>query len=76
MESTRAEELDVREQIESLQDLELETPFSKQKAKIEIKIEMNMLDGKAVNAITDTNSTQSCNVCSATPSEMNMDTKF
>ena len=70
-ESTKAEELDVREQIESLQDFELEIPFSNQKAKIEIKIEMTMLDGKALNAITDTNSTQSCNVCPAKPSEMN-----
>ena len=30
-----------------------------------------MLDGKSVNAITDTNSTQTCNVCKAKPSEMN-----
>ena len=30
-----------------------------------------MLDGKAVNAITDTNSSQTCNVCKAKPSEMN-----
>ena len=30
-----------------------------------------MLDGKAVNAITNANSTQTCNVCGAKPSEMN-----
>ena len=30
-----------------------------------------MFDGKVVNALTDTKSTQSCNVCDAKPSEMN-----
>ena len=30
-----------------------------------------MFDGKVVNALTDTSSTQSCNVCGAKPSEMN-----
>ena len=30
-----------------------------------------MSDSKAVNAITDTNSTESSNVCSAKPCEMN-----
>ena len=70
-EPKRAEELDVWEQIEILQDFEFEIPFSNQKAKVEIKIQMTMLDGKAVNAVTDTNSSQSCNACSAKPSEMN-----
>ena len=32
---------------------------------------MTMFDGKVVNALTDTKSTQSCNVCDAKPSEMN-----
>ena len=30
-----------------------------------------MVDGKAVNALTNTVSTQSCNICVARPSEMN-----
>ena len=30
-----------------------------------------MLDGKTVNILTDTKSTQSCNVCKATPNQMN-----
>ena len=38
---------------------------------VEYKIEMTMLDGKAVNAITDTKSTRSSNVSKAKPSEMN-----
>ena len=39
--------------------------------KVNSKMEITMLDGKAVNAITDTRSSQSCNVCSASPKEMN-----
>ena len=34
-------------------------------------IDITMLDGKAVNALTDTNSSQSCNICGAKPKEMN-----
>lgn len=30
-----------------------------------------MVDGKAINAITDTKSTQTCNICGATPKDMN-----
>ena len=32
---------------------------------------MIMIDGKTCNAITDTKSAQTCNVCGATPKEMN-----
>ena len=38
---------------------------------INFKVDMTMFDGKVVNALTDTKSTQSCNVCDAKPSEMN-----
>ena len=58
-------------QIESLQDFNLEIFFLTRKAKIELKIEMTMLNRKALNTITDTNLTQSSNVCSAKPCEIN-----
>ena len=32
---------------------------------------LTMLDGKAINALTNTRSTQNCNICGAKPSEMN-----
>ena len=32
--------------------------------------EFTMLDGKAINALTDTKSTSTCNVCNAKPSEI------
>ena len=38
---------------------------------IKIRVDFTMFDGKVINAITDTNSTQSCNICGAKPSEMN-----
>ena len=38
---------------------------------VKYNIDMTMLDGKAVNALTDNKSSQSCNVCGSRPSEMN-----
>lgn len=38
---------------------------------INYNIELTMLDNKAINALTNTNSTQTCNACGARPSEMN-----
>ena len=35
------------------------------------KIDITMLDGKVVNAVTDTASTASCPLCGAKPSERN-----
>ena len=32
---------------------------------------MTMVDGKVVNAVTDTTSTQTCSICGATPTDMN-----
>ena len=40
-------------------------------ASIQFKVDLTMFDGKVVIALTDTSSTQSCNVCGAKPSEMN-----
>ena len=39
--------------------------------KVTFKIDMTMFDGKVINSLTDTKSTQSCNVCSSKPKEMN-----
>ena len=41
------------------------------RVKINFKLDFTMFDGKVVNALTDTLSTQSCNICGAKPSEMN-----
>lgn len=38
---------------------------------IDYDVRITMLDGKAINALTNTASTQTCNVCKAKPSEMN-----
>ena len=38
---------------------------------IKYDVQMTMLDGKAVNAITDTKPTQRCNLCNAKPTEIN-----
>jgi hypothetical protein len=38
---------------------------------VKYKVDMTMFDGKVVNALINTKSTQSCNVCGAKPSEMN-----
>ena len=35
------------------------------------KLDLTMFDGKVVNALTNTLSSQSCNVCGAKPSELN-----
>ena len=39
--------------------------------KVTFKIDMTMFDGKVINSLTDTKSTQSCNVCGCKPKEMN-----
>ena len=38
--------------------------------KVTFKIDMTMFDGKVINSLTDTKSTQSCNVCGSKPKEM------
>lgn len=34
-------------------------------------LELTMLDGKAINALSDTKSSMSCNICGSTPKDMN-----
>ena len=52
--------------------LDLSTSTEERHCKIIYNVELTMLDGKAINAITDTKSSQSCNVCGAKPSELNI----
>ena len=72
-ELTVAEEMSLREEIEGLDDFNIGNMFedANVSGKIKYKVQITMLDGKAVNAITDTKSSQYCNICAATPKEMN-----
>nr|XP_047138393.1 uncharacterized protein LOC124814601 [Hydra vulgaris] len=69
------EEISLRKQIENLEDYILDLHlFSNEKhgsIKIKIVVDLTMLDGKLVNAVMALNSSQSCNVCFAKPSDMN-----
>ena len=70
----KAEEARVNKEIENLKDFKLDITLSsgdKVCLSVKYSIHVTMLDGKAVNALTDTNSSQSCNVCGAKPREMN-----
>ena len=71
----RDEEARKRDEIANLKNLEvtIELPNSCNpiNASIRQNIDITMLDGKAVNALTDTKSSQNCNLCGAKPSEMN-----
>ena len=73
-EVTKGEEDRINREIEDLQDFKLDITLKsgeRLSATVKYHIDMTMLDGKAVNALTDTKSSQSCNVCGAKPSEMN-----
>ena len=64
----RSEKAYFQDQIDNIEQINLEvngTNFS-----VNLKMEITMLDGKAINALTNTRSTQSCNVCGAKPNEM------
>ena len=70
----QAEESRLKNEIDNLEDYRLDMKLSNgQKVCLSLKysISITMLDGKAVNALTDTASSQSCNVCGAKPKEMN-----
>ena len=71
-EISQEEETLLRNEIENLEDHEIDLTLDNGnhvKVKISFKVELTMLDGKVVNALTNTNSTQSCNVCSTKPSK-------
>ena len=38
---------------------------------VRAKVDLTMFDNKVVNALTNTNFTQSCNICGATPKTIN-----
>ena len=69
-----AEENRINDEIEKLSNFltELNLPNGRTiSLSLDFKIELTMLDGKAVNALTDTNYSQACNVCAAKPGDMN-----
>ena len=68
------EELSIREQMKTLNSFKYQGILSsghKAEANITCNVDITMLDGKVINSLTDTLSTQSCNVCGAKPSEIN-----
>ena len=73
-EVSQEEEMILREQMDSLSHHDISLSLGNEGTALvsfRYNVEMTMLDGKAVNALTNTLSTQSCNVCGAKPSEMN-----
>ena len=70
----KIEELSIREQMKNLNSFKYQGTLSsghKAEANITCNEDITMLDRKVINSLTDTLSTQSCNVCGAKPSEMN-----
>ena len=47
-----------------------EVKINGHKIKVYFKLLLTMLDGKAVNAVTETSSMQKCNICGSTPKGM------
>ena len=45
--------------------------FNETNINLNYVLEPTMLDGKAINALTNTNSTQCCNICGVKPSKIN-----
>ena len=73
VEVTKAEEDRINEEARNLESFQLDMMVNGEEwsAMVKYNIDMTMLDGKAVNALTDNKSSQSCNVCGSRPSEMN-----
>lgn len=59
----------IDEQIEKLEYLEIEK--SEYKIRIHFSLHMTLIDGKVLNAITETKSSQTCPICHATPKQFN-----
>ena len=68
-EVTKLEKMWIDNSIEKLQDVSIS--LNNMEYKIKIDVQCTMFDGKVINALTDSPSTQSCNVCGAKPTEMN-----
>ena len=60
------EKNEIDQQIEKLSDFEMELPNDKV-LKINYKLYMTLIDGKILNILTDTKSSQACPICGATP---------
>lgn len=61
----------LQEEVDNLNMLNLDVERFGLACKIRYQVDFTMFDGKAINAITNNTSTQTCNVCKAKPSEMN-----
>ena len=64
----RSEKAYFHDQIDNIKQINLEV--NGMNFSLNLKMQITMLDGKAINALTNTRSTQSCNVCGAKPNEM------
>ena len=66
---------DIIDQMDSLEDFKIYVQIESSEVTIELKIkakiDLTMFDGKVVNALPNTLSSQSCNICGAKPTEMN-----
>ena len=65
-EVSQEEEMTLQEQMNSLSHHDISLSLDNEDTALvsfKYNVEMTMLDGKAVNALTNTLSTQSCNVC-------------
>ena len=60
------EKKEIDHQIEKLSDFEMKLPNDKI-LKINYKLYMTLIDGKILNILTDTKSSQACPICGATP---------
>lgn len=67
-ETTIAQQNELQEQIDNLRPTLINIPGSR--LKLKHKVHLTMVDGKTVNYLTDTASSN-CNICGAKPSEMN-----
>ena len=74
-EVTKGEEERLRAEIENLEVCEVSIKSEDRDLNsilhCKYKLDLTMFDGKVVNVLTNTLSSQSCNICSAKPSEMN-----
>ena len=74
-ELTKEEYEDILDQMENIGDfvvfLDHEGGDFPLAVKIKAQLDLTMFDGKVINAITETASSQCCNICGAKPSELN-----
>lgn len=66
---TKLQHLEIKNEISNLVNSQVIS--GENYVSIKHNLELTMLDGKAINALTDTKSTLTCNICGAKTSEMN-----